>query len=226
MLSEGRLKPLAGEIHPYIDREYNRIKEREYQNWLLELGVCFNRKRVLDVGCGPASQWLISASKLGATLLVGSDIELNFLIFARELVKEFNISAGNWVQSRAEHLPFKSECFDIVICSGVLPFVADDRLVIKETIRVLKKGGIGLFNIGLINYFLKTFLASPFPKQLIRRSASILSTILYELTGKKFYLNTFQTFGWMRKKINRNGGKIIAERRQGSKIATILFVKL
>jgi len=43
--------------------------------------------------------------------------------------------------ARGEEIPLASECFDLVICTQVLEYVAEPALVIGEIRRVLKPGG-------------------------------------------------------------------------------------
>lgn len=44
-------------------------------------------------------------------------------------------------------LPFADETFDVVICNHVLEHVADDKKAMQELYRVLKKGGLGIFQV-------------------------------------------------------------------------------
>jgi len=44
-------------------------------------------------------------------------------------------------------LPFKDNEFDIVFCNHVLEHIPDDKKAMKELFRVLKKGGLGIFQI-------------------------------------------------------------------------------
>jgi ubiquinone/menaquinone biosynthesis C-methylase UbiE len=45
------------------------------------------------------------------------------------------------VIARGEQLPFRDESFDLVICTQVLQYVADPRLLLLEVYRVLRVGG-------------------------------------------------------------------------------------
>lgn len=44
-------------------------------------------------------------------------------------------------------LPFTDETFDVAICNHVLEHVADDKKAMQELYRVLKKGGLGIFQV-------------------------------------------------------------------------------
>jgi SAM-dependent methyltransferase len=45
------------------------------------------------------------------------------------------------------NLPFEDNCFDIVLCNHVLEHIEDDNKAMKELYRVLKPGGMGIFQI-------------------------------------------------------------------------------
>lgn len=44
-------------------------------------------------------------------------------------------------------LPFTEDTFDVVICNHVLEHVTDDKEAMQELYRVLKKGGLGIFQV-------------------------------------------------------------------------------
>lgn len=45
------------------------------------------------------------------------------------------------------HLPFNNNSFDVVFCNHVLEHIKDDKKAMSELFRVLKKGGMGIFQI-------------------------------------------------------------------------------
>lgn len=62
------------------------------------------------------------------------DIEMDRVREARDETPHALVSA-------AEALPYESNCFDTVISNEVIEHVADDRLSVREIVRVLKTGG-------------------------------------------------------------------------------------
>lgn len=46
-------------------------------------------------------------------------------------------------------LPIKDDTYDFILCNHVLEHIIDDRKAIKELYRVLKKGGVGIFQVPL-----------------------------------------------------------------------------
>lgn len=45
------------------------------------------------------------------------------------------------------NLPFENNCYDIIFCNHVLEHIADDTRAMQELFRVLKPGGMGIFQI-------------------------------------------------------------------------------
>lgn len=88
--------------------------------------------KALVNGCGVG----MYLEHLGGSIqdIVGLDIELERLQTAKLL-------DGRVVNGAAEALPFPSESFDLILSHEVLEHVADDRVSIREMIRVLRSGG-------------------------------------------------------------------------------------
>lgn len=45
------------------------------------------------------------------------------------------------------NLPFDDNCFDFILCNHVLEHIPDDKKAMQELYRILKPGGIGIFQI-------------------------------------------------------------------------------
>jgi len=45
------------------------------------------------------------------------------------------------------NLPFKDNCYDVILCNHVLEHIPDDTKAMQELYRVLKPGGMGIFQI-------------------------------------------------------------------------------
>ncbi len=85
-------------------------------------------KTILDLGCGKGY--------VGSALSKG-----NKVIFAEideSLIKDVK---GMKVILDANHIPFKQETFDYVICADVLEHIKDDKKILGNIHSVLKKGG-------------------------------------------------------------------------------------
>ena len=91
------------------------------------------RARVLEHGCGIGTFSAQIGSRYGAQI-EAFDIEPERVQVAREHTPHALVAA-------AEHLPYRSNWFDVVLSQDVLEHVADDRVSAAEIVRVLKPGG-------------------------------------------------------------------------------------
>lgn len=108
--------------------------------------------RVLEVGCGGG---ILSEeiSKLGF-LMTGIDPAEQSLNTAIEHASENNLNI-NYQRGFGEHLPFESSSFDVVLCCDVLEHVQDLPRVIAEISRVLRPGGVFIYDTFNRTYFSK-----------------------------------------------------------------------
>lgn len=90
---------------------------------------------LLDVGCGPG-------------ILLEQLAKRRFALFGLDRSREMIIEAARTSSSQpgltvgeVEHLPYRSECFDIVLALGVLEYVVNLDSAFAEISRVLKPGG-------------------------------------------------------------------------------------
>ena len=61
------------------------------------------------------------------------------------------------VKMDVHDIPFEDNSFDVIMCNHVLEHVQDDRKVMKEFYRVIKKGGWGIFQVPIDTNLEKTF---------------------------------------------------------------------
>ncbi len=100
--------------------------------------------RVLDVGCGTGRHLLELSRYPGRFVGLDMDHEdlrkFNYLLLLtnKERPVVAQISA---VEGDGERLPFADGLFDCVICTETLEHVPDDRAVVRELVRVLRRGG-------------------------------------------------------------------------------------
>ena len=99
---------------------------------------------VLDLGCGYGRVAIELANR--AKKIIGIDISQGNI----ELAKSLHQQADNleFYKMNAVDLNFPAEIFDVSICiqNGISAFKEDPYLLLKEALRVTKKGGVLLFS--------------------------------------------------------------------------------
>ncbi len=102
--------------------------------------------KVLDIGCG-SGRHTAEAYGHDRVIAVGADRNRNDLQAARERL-EFHDrlkahGGGFWCLAATDALalPFRRQCFDVVICSEVLEHIPDHHRAMQEIVRVVKPGG-------------------------------------------------------------------------------------
>ena len=91
--------------------------------------------RVLDVGCGSGATVAYLADSAGLRS-VGIDVSPAQIARARAARPELD-----FVQGRAEDLPFAAGSFDAVLAECVISTLPDAGLALREMVRVLSSGG-------------------------------------------------------------------------------------
>ena len=99
--------------------------------------------RALDIGCGGGFM-AEEFARLGCGV-VGIDPSSVSIRTARRHAESVGLGI-EYAVAAGENLPLRSELFDLAYCCDVLEHVSDLDHVIKETARVLKPGGLYLFD--------------------------------------------------------------------------------
>lgn len=103
---------------------------------IIEIAELKSGDRVLDVACGTGILARTAVSSVGEKgSVTGLDLNKGMLEVAKQ--KE---PAVEWVQGRAEALPFGNDSFDAVVSQFGLMFFEDQPKALQEMIRVLKPG--------------------------------------------------------------------------------------
>jgi len=99
---------------------------------------------VLDVGCGNGVE-VVRFARAGARV-TGVDIAPNAIELAKQNVAQQDVPARLDVAD-AEALPFADATFDLVYAHGVVQYTSDDRRAVGECRRVLRPGGLAIFQV-------------------------------------------------------------------------------
>lgn len=140
--------------------EVERYRYQEYAPWMPRLMEFerFRGARLLEVGCGMGSDLLQFAR--GGARCTGVDLTPRSVEITRHRFKLYG-AEGDFMISDGEHLPFRSESFDVVYSNGVLHHTPDTAGSIREVHRVLRVGGVAkimLYHRNSLNYWFEIVL--------------------------------------------------------------------
>jgi ubiquinone/menaquinone biosynthesis C-methylase UbiE len=136
----------AGSIPAAYDRYLGPILFQPYAEDLAARLTVDANGSVLELACGTGILTRVLRDRLPAsTRLVATD--LNEPMFRNAAQKFRQGEAVEWEQVDAASLPFGDASFDAVVCQFGIMFVPDKDLSAREAHRVLKPGGVFLFNV-------------------------------------------------------------------------------
>jgi len=124
-------------------------------------------KRVLECGIGTGEFFALELARAGKSVC-GIDFSDVLLKDCRSRFEKngFTVNLG---MADVQKLPFEPGAFDIVYAIGVMPYMHDLELAIREMVRVTRNGGTVLFDMinlwhssQFINYWYRVVEASPF----------------------------------------------------------------
>jgi len=136
----------AGSIPAAYDRYLGPIFFEPYaEDIAARLNIGPNSS-VLELACGTGIVTRVLRDRLPATArLVATD--LNEPMMQSAAAKFSRTEAIEWRQADATDLPFDDGSFDAVVCQFGFMFFPDKPLSAREAYRVLKPGGVFLFNV-------------------------------------------------------------------------------
>ncbi|MGA1975074.1 MAG: methyltransferase domain-containing protein [Conexivisphaerales archaeon] len=112
--------------------------------YVLEMLQGSEEGRAIDIGCGSGAM-LIDLWKKGFEV-VGVDISTS-------MVRRIHASSHSSSEepllgvTDLEHMPFIDKSFDVVVCNGVVEYLARDDLALREISRILKTRGVAFVSI-------------------------------------------------------------------------------
>jgi ubiquinone/menaquinone biosynthesis C-methylase UbiE len=136
----------AGSIPAAYDRYLGHVFFQPYAEDLAARLQVKENGSVLELACGTGILTRELRNRLPATAsLIATD--LNEPMFQKAAAKFAKGEAVEWRQADACSLPFGDQMFDAVVCQFGIMFVPDKALAAREAHRVLKPGGLFLFNV-------------------------------------------------------------------------------
>jgi ubiquinone/menaquinone biosynthesis C-methylase UbiE len=143
---ENKNAQFAGSIPAAYDRYLGPIFFQPYAEDLAARLDLAADGSLLELACGTGILTRVLRDRLPKTVrLVATD--LNEPMIANATTKFAQNEAIEWKQADASSLPFDDQSFDAVVCQFGMMFVPDKALAAREARRVLKHGGLFLFNV-------------------------------------------------------------------------------
>ena len=136
----------AGSIPAAYDRYLGPMFFQPYaEDIAARLDVTPNSS-VLELACGTGIVTRVLRDRLPAKVrLVATDLNEPMMQIAA--AKFYGSDAVEWTQADATALPFADASFDAVVCQFGFMFFPDKPLSAREAHRVLRPGGVFLFNV-------------------------------------------------------------------------------
>ena len=107
--------------------------------------VSLEKKDILEIGSGLGIN-LISWTHLFSACVTGIEAEArgfdSSISLSRQLLRKNGLPIDLIIEGRGDNLPFPSESYDVVYSTNVLEHVGNPVQVLREGLRVLKRGGI------------------------------------------------------------------------------------
>jgi len=139
--------------------------------------------RILDIGCGDCGILMQLINKGINADFYGLDISEKRVKRAKELTKgKINLFVGN-----AEKTQFKSGFFDFIICTQLIEHVKDDKKLVSEIYRLLKKNG---------EAYVTSVIKKPYGIYIYKKDGKFVSDPTHEREYKdaKEFLDLFNQF--------------------------------
>lgn len=111
---------------------------------LLRMAHRLDGKRALEIGCGQGYGLELILEQFGADTVIGIDIDPEMVNRAQKRIAPFGFRA-DVSMGDASHLQAGDESFDAVFDFGIIHHVVDWEEAVREIRRVLKPGGIFVF---------------------------------------------------------------------------------
>ena len=136
----------SGSIPAAYDRYLGPILFQPYAEDLATRLTVSKTGSVLKLACGTGILTRVLRTYLPSKVkLIATD--LNEPMFRQAAAKFGKSERVRWLEADACNLPFDNRKFDAVVCQFGIMFVPDKAHAAREAYRVLKRGGVFLFNV-------------------------------------------------------------------------------
>jgi 2-polyprenyl-3-methyl-5-hydroxy-6-metoxy-1,4-benzoquinol methylase len=155
------------------------------------LGEKLKQSNILDVGA--STGYIDNVLADFSASVEGLDIDEGAINFANETFNKKNLT---FKSSDALDLNYEDDSFDVIICNHVYEHVIDDKVLMSEIYRVLKKSGVCFFTAGNRNCLVEPHYKLPLLSVMPRALAHIYMRIMKK---GSFYHEKHRSYWGLRK---------------------------
>lgn len=131
----------------------------KYTRRLEALGL-LEGHRALDAGCG-LGQWSLALAGLCGEVH-GVDVSYERIDACKKLSRSLGVTNVEFAISQLEHLPFRDNCFDRIVCYSVL-YLTHYEKSIEELARVTSPGGLLYISTNDVGRYVYDIVKCPNP---------------------------------------------------------------
>jgi len=143
----------------YNDKTARKIKADLFKR------ICSDNVNILDCGCG-TGYYIKEIASITKNNIRFTGIDLSEVALREAQKRLNNLKNLSFLVTAAEDLPFKNECFDVVLCIALLEHVIDPRKSLLEMLRILKNDGY--FVLFIHRHFIDPFMIPTLVKGIVR----------------------------------------------------------
>jgi ubiquinone/menaquinone biosynthesis C-methylase UbiE len=136
----------VGDIPKNYDRYLGPVIFEPYARDIAQRLVNRKIQSLLEIACGTGIVTRHLRNKLPMSVeIIATDLNADMFEFAKSKFRDGE--RVSWQQADACELPFPDEAFDAVVCQFGFMFVPEKAVAMRESYRVLRRGGVFLFNV-------------------------------------------------------------------------------
>jgi SAM-dependent methyltransferase len=192
------VKTMAKKTHSTGINNNEIVVEDKYNHFTQWVDV--KAKSILEIGPGQTLEVIERARINGAAKVVAIDLEqyINSAILSEKEIEFYKYDGTA--------LPFVDESFDIIWSNSVYEHIRYPEITVSETFRILKKGGIVIHDIDLVDHFWYSSKVDSDILNCLKYPQWLWNAIVWNRSN---YVNRLRASNWI--ELHRKNGFIIKD---------------